>query len=129
MELAFASLQQMCAPLLDGLAGLPRPQRVALETAFGLADGGAPDKFLVGLALLSLLSDAGSSQPLLCVVDDAQWLDRASAQALSFAARRIEADSVAVVFATRDISGTDELARFPELMLEGLIWAGTQWNC
>ena len=120
VELAFASLQQRCAPLLDGLARLPRPQRVALETAFGLADGGPPDKFLVGLALLSLLSDAGSSQPLLCVVDDAQWLDRASAQALSFAARRLEADSVAVVFATRDISGTDELARFPELMLERL---------
>jgi DNA-binding CsgD family transcriptional regulator len=120
VELAFASLQQLCAPLLDGLARLPRPQRVALETAFGLADGGPPDKFLVGLALLSLLSDAGSSQPLLCVVDDAQWLDRASAQALSFAARRLEADSVAVVFATRDISGTDELARFPELMLERL---------
>ena len=91
-----------------------------LETAFGLADGAPPDRFLVGLALLSLLSDAGSSQPLLCLVDDAQWLDHASAQALSFVARRLEADSVAVVFATRDISGEDELARFPELMLKGL---------
>src|SRR5246127_4153650 len=84
MELAFAALQQLCAPMLDQLAGLPDPQRAALGGAFGLERGAAPDRFLVGLAVLSLLSEAAGQQPLLCVVDDAQWLDRASAQALGF---------------------------------------------
>jgi len=88
MELAFAALQQVCAPMLDQLAGLPGPQRAALGVAFGLETGAAPDRFLVGLAALSLLSAVAEQQPLLCVIDDAHWLDRASAQALAFGAVR-----------------------------------------
>src|SRR6202035_2735132 len=88
-ELAFASLQQLCAPMLDKLEVLPDPQREALSVAFGLNTGAAPDRFLVGLAALSLLSEVAEQQPLLCVIDDAQWLDHASAQALAFAARRL----------------------------------------
>src|SRR5580693_2294636 len=87
MELGFAGLQQLCKPLLDHLDRLPGPQREALQTAFGLSPGPAPDRFLVGLAVLSLLSDAAEEQPLICLVDDQQWLDHASAQALGFAAR------------------------------------------
>src|ERR1700684_3729294 len=89
MELAFAALQQLCAPMLDQLGDLPDPQRAALGVAFGLNAGAAPDRFLVGLATLSLLSEAAEQQPLLWVIDDAQWLDRASAQALAFVARRV----------------------------------------
>ena len=92
MELAFAALQQLCAPMLDHLEGLPDPQREALGVAFGLTTGAAPDRFLVGLAALSLLSEVAGQQPLLCVIDDAQWLDRASAQALAFVARRLLAE-------------------------------------
>ena len=92
MELAFAALQQLCAPMLDQLGRLPDPQRAALGVAFGLSTGAAPDRFLVGLAALGLLSEAAEQQPLLCVVDDAQWLDRASAQALAFVARRLLAE-------------------------------------
>ena len=102
MELAFAALQQLCAPLMDRLDRLPAPQQDALGVAFGLRAGDAPDRFLVGLAVLSLLAEAAEEQPLLCVVDDAQWLDRASAQALVFVARRLLAESVALVLATRD---------------------------
>lgn len=120
MELAFAGLHQLCAPLLDGLHRLPVPQRAALETAFGLSEGPQPDGFLVGLAVLSLLSDAAREAPLLCVIDDAQWLDRASAQALALATRRLEADPVAVLFALREPSERDELVRLPELRLGGL---------
>src|SRR5256886_15461328 len=87
MELAFASLQQLCAPMLDKLEALPDPQRAALGVAFGLKTGAAPDRFLVGLAALSLLSEVAEQQPLLCVIDDAHWLARASAQALAFVAR------------------------------------------
>src|SRR6202012_2132409 len=87
MELAFAALHQLCAPMLDKLAGLPDPQRAALGVAFGLETGAALDRFLVGLAALSLLSEAAEQQPLLCVIDDAQWLDRASAVVLAFVAR------------------------------------------
>jgi hypothetical protein len=94
MELAFAGLHQLCAPMLDRLDGLPVPQRDALGTAFGLSAGPAPDRFLVGLATLGLLAEVGAERPLLCVVDDAQWLDRASAQALAFVARRLVAESV-----------------------------------
>jgi AAA ATPase domain len=104
MELAFAALQQLCAPMLDRLDRLPAPQRDALGVAFGLRAGNAPDRFLVGLAVLSLLAEAAEEQPLLCVVDDAQWLDRVSAQALVFVARRLLAESVALVFATREAS-------------------------
>src|SRR3954447_15860234 len=98
MELAFAGLQQLCAPMLDRLERLPAPQRDALRTAFGLRSGVAPDRFLVGLAVLGLLSEVADEQPLVCLVDDAQWLDRASLQALEFVARRLFAESVALVF-------------------------------
>jgi len=118
MELAFAALQQLCAPMLDKLAGLPGPQRAALGVAFGVETGAAPDRFLVGLAALSLLSEAAEQQPLLCVVDDAQWLDRASAQALAFAARRLLAEPVALVFATREPG--EEFRGLPELPVRGL---------
>src|SRR6266851_1829565 len=118
MELAFAALQQLCAPMLDKLAGLPDPQRDALGVAFGLKTGAAPDRFLVGLAVLSLLSEVAEQQPLLCVVDDAQWLDRASAQALAFVARRLLAEPVALVFATREPG--EEFRGLPELLVGGL---------
>jgi DNA-binding CsgD family transcriptional regulator len=118
MELAFAALQQACAPMLDKLAGLPDPQRAALGVAFGLETGAAPDRFLVGLAALSLLSEAARQQPLLCVVDDAQWLDRASAQALAFVARRLLAEPIALVFATREPG--EEFRGLPELLVGGL---------
>jgi DNA-binding CsgD family transcriptional regulator len=118
MELAFAALQQLCAPMLDKLAGLPDPQRDALGVAFGLKTGPAPDRFLVGLAVLSLLSEAAEQQPLLCVIDDAQWLDRASAQTLAFVARRLLAEPVALVFATREPG--QEHRGLPELVVRGL---------
>ena len=118
MELAYAALHQLCAPMLDRLEGLPAPQRDALRTVFGLTAGGAPDRFLVGLAALGLLSEVAEEQPLLCVVDDAQWLDRASAQALAFVARRLLAESVGLVFATREPS--EDFGRLPELVVEGL---------
>jgi DNA-binding CsgD family transcriptional regulator len=120
MELAFAGLHQLCGPLLDGLARLPPPQRSALETVFGLAEGPRPDGFLVGLATLSLLSEAGQRQPLLCVIDDGQWLDHASAQAIALAARRLQADRVAMVFGVREPSQRDEFASLPQLGLGGL---------
>jgi DNA-binding CsgD family transcriptional regulator len=101
MELAFAALHQLCAPLLDGLPDLPTPQRAALETIFGHRAGPAPDQFLVGLAVLSLLADAASERPSICLVEDAQWLDRASAQVLGFVARRLRAESILMVFVTR----------------------------
>jgi len=118
MELAFAGLHQLCAPMLDHARSLPVPQREALRTALGLAAGPVPDRFLVGLAVLGLLSEAAGQRPLICVVDDVQWLDRASAQTLGFAARRLAADPVGVVFAAR-VPG-DALAGLPELMVEGL---------
>src|SRR5580693_8023722 len=102
MELAFAGVHLLCAPLLDRLEDLPGPQRDALGVAFGLREGGAPDRFLVGLAVLTLLSEVAEERPLLCVVDDAQWLDRASAQVLAFAARRLLAEPVGLVFAARE---------------------------
>ena len=118
MELAFAALQQLCAPMLDKLEGLPDPQRDALGVAFGLRTGAVPDRFLVGLAALSLLSEAAGRQPLFCVIDDAQWLDRASAQALAFAARRLLAEPVAMLFATREKD--EEFRGLPELLVGGL---------
>jgi DNA-binding CsgD family transcriptional regulator len=118
MELAFAALQQLCAPMLDKLEGLPGPQRDALGVAFGLKAGAASDRFLVGLAALSLLSEAAGQQPLLCVIDDAQWLDRASAQALAFVARRLLAEPVALVFAAREPG--EDLRGLPELLVGGL---------
>ncbi|HEX8857465.1 MAG TPA: AAA family ATPase [Thermoleophilaceae bacterium] len=118
MELAFAALHQLCAPMLGRLDALPVPQRHALRVAFGLTVGDAPDRFFVGLAALSLLSAAAEEQPLLCVVDDAQWLDRASAEALAFVARRLLAESVAVVFATRTTS--EDWRGVSDLVVEGL---------
>ena len=118
MELAFAGLHQLCTPMLDQLGRLPDPQREALGAVFGLSASGTPDRFMVGLAVLSLLSEAAGEQPLLCVVDDAQWLDRASAQTLAFVARRLSAESVAMVFVARDPS--EDFRGLPELVVEGL---------
>jgi DNA-binding CsgD family transcriptional regulator/tetratricopeptide (TPR) repeat protein len=118
MELAFAGVHQLLAPTLDRLERLPGPQREALRTAFGMNAGSAPDRFLVGLATLSLLADAAEEHPLVCLVDDEQWLDHASAQVLAFVARRLVAESVGLVFAARDPG--EELAGLPELVVEGL---------
>src|SRR4051812_9298471 len=118
MELPYAGLHQLCASLLDRRDRLPTPQRQALEVAYGLSIGEAPDPFLVGLAVLSLLSLAGDERPILCLIDDAQWLDRASALTLAFVARRLLAERVGVVFAAREPGA--ELAHFPELDVRGL---------
>src|SRR6266581_858785 len=118
MELAFAGLHQLCAPMLDHAESLPVPQREALRTAFGLSAGPVPDRFMVGLAVLGLLSETAGERPLICVVDDQQWLDHASAQALGFAARRLAADPVGLAFAAR-VPGQD-VAGLPELVVEGL---------
>lgn len=113
MELSYAGLHQLCAPLLAGLDQLPVPQRDALGTAFGLRVGAAPDRFLVGLATLSLIADAGGDQPLVCLVDDAQWLDRASALTLEFVARRLLAESVVLVLAVREPGAEHALGNLP----------------
>jgi DNA-binding CsgD family transcriptional regulator len=118
MELAFAALQQLCSPILDRSDRLPDPQRDALSVALGLSAGRAPNPFLVGLAALGLLSEASEERPLLCVVDDAQWLDRASARALAFVARRLLVEKIALVFAAREPG--DALAALPELRVEPL---------
>ena len=120
MELPFAGLHQLCGPLLDRLERLPAPQHDALATSFGLSSGTQPDRFFIGLAVLSLLSDAAEAIPLLCLIDDTQWLDRSSALVLAFVARRLGADSVGVVFAVREPSEVDELVRLPDLRLAGL---------
>jgi len=111
MGLAFAGLHQLCAPMLSRAERLPIPQRDALRYASGLAAGPSPDGFLVGLAVLSLLAGVAGERPLICVIDDEQWLDRASVQALGFAARRLGADPVGLVFAAREPSA--ELAGLP----------------
>ena len=118
MELAFAALHQLLAPLLDRLSGIPAPQRRALETVFGLRVGDPPDRFLVGLAVLSLMSDASEEHPLCCVVDDARWLDRASAQVLGFVARRLLAEPIVFLFGARQPEA--ELLGLPELEVSGL---------
>jgi hypothetical protein len=118
MELPFAALHQLCAPGLDQLERLPGPQRDALGVAFGLRAGEVPDRFLVGLAVLSLLSEVAAERPVLCLVDDAQWLDRASAQALAFVARRLLAEPIALIFATREPD--EESAGLPEQLVLGL---------
>jgi DNA-binding CsgD family transcriptional regulator len=118
MELAFAALHQLCAPLLGRLDAVPAPQALALRTTFGLSPGPVPDRFLVGLAALSLLAEAAADRPLLCIVDDEQWLDRASAQVMAFVARRLGAESVGLAFGTRVLSA--ELANLPQLKVEGL---------
>src|SRR6516165_8188356 len=124
MELPFSALQQLCGPMLDRLDVLPSPQRTGLRVAFGLNEGERPDRFLVGLAVLSLLSEVAGRQPLLCVVDDAQWLDRASALALAFVARRLLAEPIALVFAARELS--EELRGIDGLLVEGLGEADTR---
>lgn len=122
MELAFAGLHQLCAPLLDHLDQLPEPQRDALSVAFGRGVGPVPDRFLVGLAVLSLLAAAAGNKPLLCVIDDAQWLDQVSVQTLGFVARRLLAEPVVLVFGVRDghDGAADVLPGLPELRLQGL---------
>ena len=106
--------------MLDGLDGLPGPQANALRAAFGLQDGEAPDRFLVALAVLTLLAEAAEAQPLVCLVDDVQWLDRASAQTLAFVARRLLAERIAMVFAVREPTDVNELAGLPEMVVEGI---------
>jgi DNA-binding CsgD family transcriptional regulator len=118
MELAFAGLHQLCAPMLDQLEALPGPQQGALRTAFGLSPGPPPDRFLIGLGVLGLLSEAAGPRPLICLVDDHQWLDRASAQSLGFVARRLAADPVTLVFASR--VPDEELDGLPRLQVDGL---------
>jgi DNA-binding CsgD family transcriptional regulator len=120
MELAFAGVQMLCAPMLDRLGRIPEPQRNALGTAFGLTAGDPPDRFLVGLAVLSLLAEVAEEQPLLCLIDDAQWLDRTSAATLSFVARRLLAEPVGLVFAARDGVELPPLAGLTELAIDGL---------
>jgi len=120
MELAYAGLHQLCSPMLDVLDTLPEPQRSALRVAFGLSSGKAPDRFLVGLATLSLLAQVAEGQPLMCLIDDAQWLDDASGQVLGFVARRLAAESVAMVFAVRDGVEEHPFAGLPELAVGGV---------
>ena len=119
MELAYASVQQLCAPLLGRLARLPASQREALEIAFGLSDGPVPNRFLVGLGVLSLLSEVAEERPLLCVVDDTQWLDQASALTLAFVIRRLLAERIGIVFAAREPG--EALAPVSELEVRGLL--------
>jgi len=120
MELPFAALHQLCAPMFARLDPLPEPQRDALRVAFGMSSGAAPDRFLVALAVLSLLSAVADEQPLLCLVEDAQWLDAASAQVLGFVGRRLLAESVAIVVAIREPHSTRDFDGMPELQLGGL---------
>ena len=120
MELAYASLHQLCAPMLDHLGRLPVPQRGALATVFGRSAGAAPDRFLVGLATLTLFAEVADRQPLICIIDDAQWLDQVSAQILGFVARRLLAERIAVVCAARTGAGDDVLAGLPVLAVPPL---------
>ncbi|WP_243695159.1 helix-turn-helix transcriptional regulator [Agromyces protaetiae] len=120
MELAYAGLHQLCAPLLDLLDLIPEPQRDAIGTAFGLTGGRAPDPFLVGLAVLSLLSEASSARPVICLVDDVQWLDETTKAALAFVARRLREDAVGIVFGERDGDDDTALPGVPRLVVEGL---------
>jgi DNA-binding CsgD family transcriptional regulator len=120
MELPFAGLHQLCGPMLDHLDALPGPQQAALRTAFGLSSDDAPDRFLIALAALSLLAEVAEEQPLLCLVDDAQWLDTASRQVFGFVARRLLAEPVALVLAVREPTDERELVGLPEMSLTGL---------
>src|SRR5687768_16429155 len=120
MELPYAGIHQLCAPVLDQVDALPQAQRDALNVALGLASGDVPDRFLVGLAVLGLLSAVAEKRPLLCLVEDAQWLDDASGLILGFIARRLLAESVALVVAVRESSARDDFDGLPELLLRGL---------
>jgi predicted ATPase len=115
MELAFAGLHQVCGPFIGRLDRLPGPQRDALQTAFGMQTGAPPDRFLVGLAVLSLFSQIAEEQPVICILDDVQWLDRASAQVIGFVARRIAAEGLLMIFAVRDPNDDESLIGLPEL--------------
>ncbi|MFI6058322.1 ATP-binding protein [Streptomyces sp. NPDC051286] len=119
-DLAYSGLHQLCSPLLNHLDELPAPQRDALATVFGLTTGPAPDRFLVGLATLTLMAQAAEKQPLACIIDDAQWLDKASAQLLAFVARRLLGERVALVCAARTSIGDGVLAGLPALEVRGL---------
>ena len=119
MELPFAGLHQLCATMLAHQAALPEPQRAALRVALGLSSGDAADRFLVALAALSLIAEVAEQRPLLCLVDDAQWLDGATSQVLGFVARRLLAEPVAIVFAVREPRAMRDLAGLPEMRLEG----------
>ena len=123
VELAYAGLHQLCLPIIDQMETLPEPQQAALRVVFGMSDESAPDRFLVGLATLSLLAQVAEERPLICLVDDAQWLDGASTEVLAFVARRLTAESVAMVFAVRDGGDRSDRVRFegmPVLPLVGL---------
>jgi len=120
MEVAFAALQQACAPLTKHLGQLPPPQAEALRVALGLSSSAPPDRFLAGLGVLSLAAEAADAQPVLCLIDDAQWIDQTPLQALAFAARRLYGESVAMIFATRTGIQVPDLAGLPELVLGGL---------
>ena len=120
MELAYSSLHQLCVTMLDHLERLPVPQRAALETVFGLSEGPAPDPFLVGLATLTLFADLSEDQPLVCIVDDSQWLDQASARILAFVARRLLAERVAIVCGARTGLGDSVMAGLPDLLVGAL---------
>jgi DNA-binding CsgD family transcriptional regulator len=120
MPLAFASLHQLCAPWMTDVAALPAPQRDALKVAFGLEEGDRPDHFLVALGVLSLLAEVSDVGPLVCLIDDAQWLDAASAQALTFVARRLLAEPIAMIFAVREPSDPIRLPGLPELIVHGI---------
>jgi DNA-binding CsgD family transcriptional regulator len=117
MELPFATLHQLCAPVLGKIERLPGPQREALTTAFGLRDGLAPNPFVVGMAVLTLFSDVAQEQPLVCLIDDAQWIDKASAQVLGFAARRITADAVVMMFAVREPWQSNDFTGLAQLVV------------
>ena len=120
MELPFAGLHQLCAPMLRRIDALPKPQQSALSVALGTASGDAPDRFLVALGALTLLSETAEQKPFLCFVDDAQWLDDASRQVLGFVARRLLAEPVALAFAIREPNSDVDLAGLPEMWLDGL---------
>src|SRR3954471_4752238 len=120
MELPFAAIHQLCAPMLGGLEGLAKPQQDALRVALGIASGDPPDRFLVAVGVLSLLAATAEARPVLCLVDDAQWLDAASVQALGCVARGRLADPVAIVFSLREPASAAALDGLPQLSLEGL---------
>jgi DNA-binding CsgD family transcriptional regulator len=120
LELPFAALQQLCGPMLSNLPALPEPQQRALQVAFGLTTGSAPDRFVVGLAVLSLLAEVSAHEPLVCLIDDAQWLDAASSQVLGFVGRRLLAEAVLLLFAVREAGDARLFPDLPDLTIEGL---------